>query len=157
MQSATLAAFVILLCAALGLDVNFQLRCGFELLSAFGTHIVLAVTSFMFLLNVFDVVCLQGKLSLADAAPEDAVLVAFVLVAVPLGSEWSLAQGANESSRWIVPFGMAQIVGFVEENLIANIASIMDTIHVVIGRLFGFPRQGILLGFRWTAALSFHR
>lgn len=75
----------------------------------------------MFLPDVFVVVCLQGKLCLTDAAPEDAVLVAFVLVAVPLGGERILAQGANEPSRWFVPFRVAQIIGFVEENLVANL------------------------------------
>lgn len=137
---ATLVASEFLHLTTPGLRVNFELGPRFELLSALGTHVVLAVASFVLLPDVLLVVYLQGKLGLTDAAPEDAVLVALVLVPVPLGGEWGLAQGANEPSRRIMPFRVAQEVGFVEENLVANIASIVYSIHVVIEDRFAFPR-----------------
>lgn len=154
---AALAAFESLHRATLGLRVNFELGPRFELLAALGTHVVLAVASFMLLPEVLLVVFLQGELGLTDAAPEDAVLVALVLVPVPLGGERALAQGANEPSRWIVPFRVAQEVGFVEENLVANIASIVDSIQIVIEDRSGFPRCRSLLGFQRATAFSFRR
>lgn len=120
--------------------MNFELRPRFKLLSALRTHVVLAVTSLVLLLEVLAVVYLHGELGLTDTAPEDAVLVALVLVPVPLGGERALAQGANEPSRFVVSFRVAQKVGFVEEYLVADIASIVNSIHVVIEDSFALPR-----------------
>lgn len=89
----------------------------------------------MLLLDVLIVIVLHGELLFAEPAPEDAVLVSLVLVAVPVGGERLNADRAEESARRFVSLRVAQIVGLVQENLITNTARIMDSVQFGIVQL----------------------
>lgn len=137
-QVARVAFFtlVLLVRAAVGLDVDFQLRCRPELLTAGRTDIVLPIPSGVLLLDVCVVVILNGKFLLAEPTPKDAVLVPFVLVPVPVGGKGLDTDRAEEPAGGFVPLRMPQIVGPVQEHLVTNAARIMDSIQFRIVRLF---------------------
>lgn len=76
----------------------------------------------MLLLDVLIVIVLHGELLLAQPAPEDAVLVPLVLVPVPVGGERLDADRAQKPARRFVPLRVPQVVGLVQENLVANLS-----------------------------------
>lgn len=132
----TFFALVLLIRAAVGLDVDFQLRRRPELLTTGRTDIVLPVPPGMLLLDVRIVIILDRELLLAEATPKDAMLVPFVLVPVPVGGEGLDTDRAEEPAGGFVPLRVPQIVGLVQEHLVTNAARIMDSIQFRIVRLF---------------------
>lgn len=132
----TFFALVLLVRAAVGLDVDFQLRSRPELLTTGRTDIVLPVPPGMLLLDVRIVIILDRKLFLAEATPKDAMLVPFVLVPVPVGGEGLDTDRTEETAGGFVPLRVPQIVGLVQEHLVTNAARIMDSIQFRIVRLY---------------------
>lgn len=101
---------------------SLELRRRPELLPAGRTDVVLPVPPGVLLLDVRIVIVLHRELLLAQPAPEDAVLVPLVLVPVPVGGERLDADRAQESTRRLVPLRVPQVVGLVQEHLVANLS-----------------------------------